>query len=105
LSALEAVGAVTIFEEDTPLELIKDIVPDVLVKGGDYAPEQVVGRVEVEAAGGRLVLIPLVEGHSTTGLVHRAAERDLTAHGAETVPAPHVARAMSRAGMDRTSSG
>jgi D-beta-D-heptose 7-phosphate kinase/D-beta-D-heptose 1-phosphate adenosyltransferase len=93
LSALEAVDAVTIFEEDTPLELIYAILPDVLVKGGDYVPEQVVGRAEVEAAGGRLVLIPLVEGHSTTGLVRRAAERGTALHPAEPVPAPHVGRA------------
>ena len=69
------VDAVTVFDEETPLELIEAILPDVLVKGGDYRPEEVVGRDEVEAAGGRLVLIPLVEGHSTTGLVHRVAER------------------------------
>jgi D-beta-D-heptose 7-phosphate kinase / D-beta-D-heptose 1-phosphate adenosyltransferase len=102
LSALEAVGAVTVFDDDTPLELIEAILPDVLVKGGDYAPEQVVGRAQVEAAGGRLVLIPLAPGHSTTGLVHRIAERDLTAHAAESVPAPHVvARAVSPAGVNR----
>ena len=51
MSALEAVDAVTIFDEDTPLELITAIRPDVLVKGGDYRPEEVVGRAEVEAAG------------------------------------------------------
>ncbi len=75
LSALEAVDAVTIFDEDTPLELISIICPDVLVKGGDYRPEDVVGRALVESAGGKLVLVPLVEGHSTTGLVRRARER------------------------------
>jgi D-beta-D-heptose 7-phosphate kinase/D-beta-D-heptose 1-phosphate adenosyltransferase len=95
LSALEAVDAVTIFEEDTPLELINAILPDVLVKGGDYIPEQVVGRAEVESAGGRLVLIPLAEGHSTTGLVRRAAERDLNVHSAEPVPAPHLGRTVN----------
>ena len=58
LSALEAVGAITVFDEDTPLELITAIRPDILVKGGDYRPDEVVGRAEVEAAGGRLVLIP-----------------------------------------------
>lgn len=89
LAALECVDAVTIFGEDTPLELIDLILPDVLVKGGDYRPEEVVGRAEVEAAGGRLVLIPLVEGHSTTGLVQRAAERTVTAHPPEqAVPSP-----------------
>jgi D-beta-D-heptose 7-phosphate kinase / D-beta-D-heptose 1-phosphate adenosyltransferase len=92
LSALEAVGAVTIFDDDTPLALINAVRPEVLVKGGDYRPEEVVGRAEVEAAGGRLMLIPLVEGHSTTGLVHRASERELTPHAPESVPAPHVAR-------------
>jgi D-beta-D-heptose 7-phosphate kinase/D-beta-D-heptose 1-phosphate adenosyltransferase len=92
LSALEAIDAVTIFDDDTPLDLINALRPDVLVKGGDYRPEEVVGRAEVEAAGGRLVLIPLVQGHSTTGLVHRASERELTPHAPESVPAPHVTR-------------
>ena len=95
LSALEAVDAVTVFDEDTPLELITAIRPDILVKGGDYQPEQVVGRAEVEAAGGRLVIIPLAEGHSTTTMVRRAAEREVTPHAAETTLAPHVARVAS----------
>jgi len=97
VSALGAVDAVTVFDEDTPLELITAIRPDVLVKGGDYRPEQVVGRVEVEAAGGRLVLVPLVPGHSTSSLVHRASERELTPHAAGPVPAPHLTRAVSAA--------
>jgi D-beta-D-heptose 7-phosphate kinase/D-beta-D-heptose 1-phosphate adenosyltransferase len=92
LGALEAVQAVSIFDEDTPLELIAAIGPDVLVKGGDYRPEEVVGRAEVEAAGGRLVLIPLVEGHSTTRLVHRVADGSVKAHAAEAVPPPHNSR-------------
>jgi D-beta-D-heptose 7-phosphate kinase/D-beta-D-heptose 1-phosphate adenosyltransferase len=92
VGALGSVDAVTVFDEDTPLELITAIRPDVLVKGGDYSPEQVVGRVEVEAAGGRLVLIPLVPGHSTSRLVQHAPERELTRHAAEPVPAPHVTR-------------
>jgi D-beta-D-heptose 7-phosphate kinase/D-beta-D-heptose 1-phosphate adenosyltransferase len=92
LSALEAVDAVTVFDEDTPLELITAIRPDVLVKGGDYRPEQVVGRAEVSEAGGRLVLVPLVEGHSTTTMVRRARERGRTPHAAEPALAPHVAR-------------
>lgn len=90
LSALEAVDAVTVFDEDTPLELISLICPDVLVKGGDYRPEEVVGRAEVEKAGGRLILVPLVEGHSTTALLRRARERAVTTHAAQPVPAPHV---------------
>ncbi len=71
LAALECVDAVTLFDEDTPLELITALLPDVLVKGGDYAAASVVGREVVEAAGGELVLIPFVEGYSTTGLVNR----------------------------------
>lgn len=93
LAALECVDAVVLFEDDTPLGLIEAISPEVLVKGGDYAPEEVVGREVVEKSGGRLVLIPLVEGHSTTRLIQRASDRtNLAAHAAETVPpAPAVA--------------
>ncbi|MDR3639299.1 MAG: D-glycero-beta-D-manno-heptose 1-phosphate adenylyltransferase [Isosphaeraceae bacterium] len=97
LAALECVDAVTIFGEDTPLELIDLILPEVLVKGGDYRPDQVVGRAEVEAAGGRLVLIPLVEGHSTTSLVHRASERTVTAHPPEPALPPPLSRHGSQA--------
>jgi D-beta-D-heptose 7-phosphate kinase/D-beta-D-heptose 1-phosphate adenosyltransferase len=86
LGALECVDAVTVFDEDTPLELIQAVQPDVLVKGGDYRPEEVVGREEVEAAGGKLVLIPLVAGHSTTQMVHRAADRTIVVHPPEPGP-------------------
>ncbi len=96
LSELEAVGAVTVFDEDTPLALIEQIRPDVLVKGGDYLPDEVVGRAEVEARGGRLVLVPLFEGHSTTGLLNRASERQRTAPVSSAVPAPHVSPGGSR---------
>jgi len=90
LGSLECVDAVTIFGEDTPLELIRAILPNVLVKGGDYAPEEVVGRDVVEAAGGEMVLIPLVEGQSTTGLAHRLANRGVTIHPAEPgIPSPN----------------
>jgi len=92
LSALEAVDSVVVFDEDTPLELINAIRPDVLVKGGDYRPEQIVGRAEVEAAGGRVVLVPVADGHSTTTIVRRASEREITPHAAASVLAPHVAR-------------
>jgi D-beta-D-heptose 7-phosphate kinase/D-beta-D-heptose 1-phosphate adenosyltransferase len=71
LAALEAVSWVTLFSEDTPIEVIRRAKPDVLVKGGDYRPEEVVGRKEVEASGGRLVLFPLVAGRSTSALVDR----------------------------------
>jgi D-beta-D-heptose 7-phosphate kinase/D-beta-D-heptose 1-phosphate adenosyltransferase len=86
LAALECVDAVTVFDEETPRDLIATIVPDVLVKGGDYRPEQVVGREEVEEAGGRLVLIPLVAGHSTSNLVYRAVERTVLAHPPQSNP-------------------
>lgn len=76
LAALACVDAVTLFDEDTPQELIAALVPDVLVKGGDYAPEQVVGRDVVESHGGRLVLIPFIEGRSTTRILHRIQEAD-----------------------------
>lgn len=71
LSALGFVDYVVIFEEDTPYELIKKIQPDVLVKGGDYKPEQVVGRDIVEARGGRLELIQFVDGKSTTNIINK----------------------------------
>ncbi|HEX4407634.1 MAG TPA: D-glycero-beta-D-manno-heptose-7-phosphate kinase [Xanthobacteraceae bacterium] len=72
LAALEAVDLVVVFEEDTPLELIKQVSPDILVKGADYTREQVVGREVVEANGGDVVLVGLVPGHSTTAIVERA---------------------------------
>jgi len=69
IAAVEAVDAVIGFDEDTPLELIRRLQPDVLVKGGDYTVETVVGAADVQAAGGRVVLVDLVEGHSTTHLI------------------------------------
>ena len=71
LEALRMVDAVAPFEEDTPLELIRLIRPDVLVKGADYSKENVVGREIVEANGGRVELIPLVPGHSTSDIIRR----------------------------------
>ena len=71
LAALAAVDWVTVFDEDTPVDLIAAILPDVLVKGADWAPDRVVGREIVEARGGRVVLVPVVEGFSTTALVER----------------------------------
>jgi D-beta-D-heptose 7-phosphate kinase/D-beta-D-heptose 1-phosphate adenosyltransferase len=75
LAALEAVDLVVVFEQDTPLELIKRLRPTVLVKGGDYRKEDVVGREIVEADGGQVVLVELVPGHSTTSIVRRSASR------------------------------
>ena len=72
LAGLEAVDFVTLFDEDTPLEAILACQPDVLVKGGDYSPATIVGAPEVERWGGRVAVIPLVEGRSTTSMVQRA---------------------------------
>jgi D-beta-D-heptose 7-phosphate kinase/D-beta-D-heptose 1-phosphate adenosyltransferase len=72
LAALEAVDLVAIFEEDTPIGLITAIKPSVLVKGGDYIREQVVGREVVEALGGEVLLVEVLPGFSTTSLVDRA---------------------------------
>jgi D-glycero-beta-D-manno-heptose 1-phosphate adenylyltransferase len=69
LASLLMVDAVVIFEEDTPLELINLVRPDVLVKGGDYTIDQIVGAKEVIAAGGRVVINPIVPGFSTTGII------------------------------------
>jgi D-beta-D-heptose 7-phosphate kinase / D-beta-D-heptose 1-phosphate adenosyltransferase len=72
LAALEAVDLVAIFEEDTPIRLIAEIRPSVLVKGGDYSREQVVGHEIVEANGGEVLLVDILPGFSTTTLVNRA---------------------------------
>jgi D-beta-D-heptose 7-phosphate kinase/D-beta-D-heptose 1-phosphate adenosyltransferase len=69
LASLLMIDAVVIFEEDTPLELIELVKPDVLVKGGDYTLDQIVGAKEVMAAGGRVVINPIVPGFSTTGII------------------------------------
>ena len=75
LAALEAVDLVLVFPQDTPLELIRRVRPNVLVKGGDYRPDQVVGRELVEAQGGEVVLVDLVPGFSTTRIVERSRVR------------------------------
>jgi len=71
LSALEFIDFVTIFDELTPLELIKYLKPDVLIKGGDWPEEKVVGRDEVKQWGGRVAIIPEVQGKSTTNIVEK----------------------------------
>ena len=77
LAALECVDAVVIFDEPTPRETIAALLPDVLVKGGDWASDQIVGREEVEAAGGRVVLVPVVSGHSTTAILEKIRKLDV----------------------------
>jgi D-beta-D-heptose 7-phosphate kinase/D-beta-D-heptose 1-phosphate adenosyltransferase len=69
VAGLASVDAVVLFDEDTPLNLIKALRPDVLVKGADYERDDVVGVDEVESWGGRIVLVPLVEGRSTSNLI------------------------------------
>ena len=69
LASLLMVDAVVIFDEDTPLELIELVRPDVLIKGGDYTLEQIVGAKEVMAYGGRVVINPIIPGFSSTGII------------------------------------
>jgi len=71
LAALECVDIVTIFDEETPLNLISELVPDVLVKGADWAHDAIVGRDIVEARGGRVVRVAVEQGHSTTSIVQK----------------------------------
>lgn len=71
LAGLAAVDAVVVFDEDTPLDLVRALQPDVIVKGGDYTPESVVGAEIVRARGGRVVIIPLTPGQSTTSIIER----------------------------------
>lgn len=75
VAALASVDAVTLFDEGTPRELVAALLPDLLVKGGDYAPEEMAGREEVEAAGGEVRVIPFVEGYSTSELVARIRQK------------------------------
>jgi D-glycero-beta-D-manno-heptose 1-phosphate adenylyltransferase len=74
-AALEAVDAVTFFDEDTPRELIAEVLPDILIKGADWA-HFIAGREEVEAAGGKVLALPLEPGYSTTGIVEEILSRD-----------------------------
>jgi rfaE bifunctional protein nucleotidyltransferase chain/domain len=75
LAGLACVDAVTAFDEDTPRALIAALLPDVLVKGGDYRAEDVVGAQEVRAAGGEVRILPFLAGRSTTGIIQRLRER------------------------------
>ena len=75
LAALSAVTYVTVFDDLSPRSLIARVLPDVLVKGGDYAPDEIHGREEVEAAGGRVLALPFVEGASTTSIIERIKSR------------------------------
>jgi rfaE bifunctional protein nucleotidyltransferase chain/domain len=76
LASLAAVDYVTIFDDESVLSVVKRMLPDILVKGGEYRPDQIVGRDEVEAAGGRVVAIPMVPGYSTTAIIEAALAAD-----------------------------
>lgn len=73
IAALACVDAAVVFDEDTPHQIISAIQPDVLVKGADWATDNIVGRDIVEARGGRVVRMPVEEGHSTTGLIQKVS--------------------------------
>jgi rfaE bifunctional protein nucleotidyltransferase chain/domain len=72
LAALACVDAVSIFDEDTPADIIRRVQPDILVKGSDWPADQIVGRDTVEARGGRVILEPVEQGHSTTRIIEKA---------------------------------
>jgi len=76
LAALACVDYVSVFDDLSPRSLIAELLPDVLVKGGDYSLDQIHGREEVEAAGGRVVCLPFVKGVSTTRIIERMGERE-----------------------------
>jgi D-beta-D-heptose 7-phosphate kinase/D-beta-D-heptose 1-phosphate adenosyltransferase len=80
LAALEFIDFVIIFTELTPLELINYLKPDILIKGGDWAEEDVVGREEIKAWGGRVAIIPEVEGKSTTNIVEKIKDLYCSIH-------------------------
>ena len=74
LAAVECVDLVVVFPEDTPLELVKTLKPDVIVKGGDYTEATIVGANEVKGWGGRVVVVPLTPGQSTTAIIRKLGE-------------------------------
>jgi D-glycero-beta-D-manno-heptose 1-phosphate adenylyltransferase len=78
LAAFECVDGVVIFDEPTPQQIIAALLPDVLVKGGDWATDQIVGREEVEAAGGTVISIPVVAGYSTTAILEKIRKLDVS---------------------------
>jgi len=74
LAALGCVDLVVAFPQDTPLELVRHLRPDVIVKGGDYGEDAIVGANEVKSWGGRVMVVPLTPGQSTTGIIERMSE-------------------------------
>jgi rfaE bifunctional protein nucleotidyltransferase chain/domain len=82
LEALACVDAVSVFDEDTPAEIIRRVEPDVLVKGADWPADQIVGRDTVEARGGQVILEPVEQGYSTSSLIERVKRADGGGHQA-----------------------
>lgn len=76
LAALECVDLVVIFPEDTPLNLVRHLKPDIIVKGGDYSEETIVGAAEVKGWGGSVVVVPITPGHSTTAIIRKLREAE-----------------------------
>jgi D-beta-D-heptose 7-phosphate kinase/D-beta-D-heptose 1-phosphate adenosyltransferase len=74
LGALECVDLVVIFPDDTPLNLVSHLRPDVIVKGGDYSEDTIIGAAEVKSWGGRVLVVPLTPGHSTTAIIRKLSE-------------------------------
>ena len=74
LAALECVDAVSIFDDDTPADIVRRVGPDILVKGADWPADQIVGRDTVEARGGRVILEPVERGYSTTAIIEKALD-------------------------------
>lgn len=77
LAALEVVDYVVSFDEETPASIIDAVVPDILVKGGDWTPDKIVGRETVERAGGKVLSLPFAPGYSTSGIIERIAASTL----------------------------
>ncbi|MDP6340260.1 MAG: D-glycero-beta-D-manno-heptose 1-phosphate adenylyltransferase [Candidatus Marinimicrobia bacterium] len=75
LMLLDSVDAVVIFNEETPEELIHELLPDLLVKGGDYKRDEIVGALEVESQGGKVVILPYLEGYSTTEMIQKERKK------------------------------
>ena len=80
MAALACVDFVTIFDEETPREIIAALLPDILVKGGDWGVSEIIGREEVEAAGGRVLSLPFVDGVSTTEIIARILRTNVDEH-------------------------
>ena len=96
LEALECVDLITVFDEDTPEELIKLITPDIIFKGGDWKEEDIAGAGHVKAAGGEVKVIPYVDGYSTTKFIEKLAKRPAGKESEKKGPAEAIRDALKR---------